>query len=114
MEKGKQVCINHPEVIAEFHCYRCSKPLCLDCVIIEEGINFCSRKCYQDYLEFRERRKKLASAKKPRPDYGKWIFRAFIVAILAIVLYYIFVANEVRSLNDLEILWRSLVDKFGA
>ena len=39
------VCVNHPDVEAEFRCYSCRKPICADCVVQDGDLTFCSATC---------------------------------------------------------------------
>jgi hypothetical protein len=45
-------CVNHPERPADRRCVQCHKALCNDCVLLDEGDTFCSRKCLSRYRTF--------------------------------------------------------------
>ncbi len=107
---AKQHCINHPEIYAEVRCKKCNTPLCRDCCIVEEGITFCNLDCYQDFLDFRRRKDQISGKKGPAIDYGKWISRLIILAIVGAAAYYLFVIEGVRSFQDLVDLLNSFVD----
>jgi hypothetical protein len=70
---------------------------------------FCSDQCYQNMAAFQDRVKKLDEAKKSGPKMGKIITRA-IVAIAGIAaLYYVFIVEGVRGINDFLKLVRGLI-----
>ncbi len=39
------ICINHPEVQTQAHCLACMKPICQECLVVDNGQSFCSAKC---------------------------------------------------------------------
>ena len=60
-----RVCPNHPQVRAVSRCASCFKPLCTDCVVKNDGNDFCSNQCSQNFTttnihfnEFNEREKR--------------------------------------------------------
>ena len=60
-----RVCPDHPEVQALSRCASCFKPLCADCIIKNDGNDFCSNQCSQNFTatnthfnEFNKREKR--------------------------------------------------------
>lgn len=50
-----QVCLNHTDRDAVTRCETCFKPLCDECVIARNDIDFCSGTCADNYAESAER-----------------------------------------------------------
>jgi len=44
-----QVCLNHPDRSATSRCETCFKPLCDECIQVEDGKHFCSDTCARNY-----------------------------------------------------------------
>jgi hypothetical protein len=45
-----KVCPNHPEVPAVSRCTTCFKPLCQECAIVKENLDFCSDQCSTNHF----------------------------------------------------------------
>lgn len=78
-------CVNHEGIEAVSHCLQCSRPVCAECVVMEEETPFCCDACRQSHADFRLREADLAGRRLPR-DWGKtigWIF--FTLAVLVVI-----------------------------
>lgn len=111
MAQAPARCINHVDRTAVARCKQCHKPLCEKCVQKMPGGVFCSDECYQNMAAFQNRVRELDQRKKPKANIGKWIQRAVMVVILAAALYYVFVVQGVRGVNDLVNMLRGLVGR---
>ena len=45
MANNDSVCLNRPDTPAVARCASCNKPICARCIVRENGLNYCSRKC---------------------------------------------------------------------
>jgi hypothetical protein len=70
---------------------------------------FCSDECYQKMGAFQKRVEQLDAKRKRGFPIGTWLTRLVIVAVVAAVLYYVFVMQGVRSVNDLVRLFKGLI-----
>ncbi|GAB4336803.1 MAG: hypothetical protein Kow0099_09920 [Candidatus Abyssubacteria bacterium] len=109
MAQAPSRCINHPERTAVARCKQCHKPLCEKCVKKMPGGIYCSDECYQNMAAFQERVKKLDAAKKSGLNVGRIITRAIVAIVLIAVLYYVFVVEGVRGIDDFLKLVRGLI-----
>ena len=66
---------------ASFRCIQCHKPVCNDCAIKTDDGAFCSRKCANDYREFRR-----AYAKEEKKKGG--LLKLIVVLIILAALVY--------------------------
>ena len=74
------------------------------------GGAFCSDECYQKMEAFQNRVEKL-DEKKGRGGFqlGTWLTRLVIVGVVAAILYYVIVVQDVRSVSDLIKFFKGLV-----
>ncbi len=47
---GEKVCPNHPNKPATSRCVACFKPLCQMCVVLRQGLDFCSDQCAKKHF----------------------------------------------------------------
>jgi len=78
-----QVCLNHPDVPAATRCETCFKPLCEDCVILENGVQFCSDNCAQNYSQSGERLDDFNSQQRARRRRKR--IRRFVTLVVIVV-----------------------------
>ncbi len=78
------VCLNHPDVQAVTRCAACGKPICNDCIVHENGSNYCSSACANNAKkssvrvdEVMESRNRVESKKR---------IKKFVVMIIVIIL----------------------------
>ena len=93
-------CLNHPERTAVARCKQCHKPLCERCVKKMPGGVYCSDECYQKMGDFQDRVKDLDEQRGRRTPLGKLVKWAIILAVVVAILYFVFVAQGVRSFGD--------------
>ncbi len=48
-------CFHHPGRSAVKHCRQCQRPVCAECLVVEEGKPFCSEECARRFRAFSER-----------------------------------------------------------
>ena len=79
-------CLTHPMVLADAFCRKCHRPVCSDCVIVEENETFCSNLCVTEYKMFKAAYK---NTKLHQPSFFKRLIKFGIIllflAILAVV-----------------------------
>lgn len=100
MAQAPSRCLNHPERTAVARCKQCHKPLCSKCAIKRSGGVFCSEECFENMGSFQNRVEDL-DARKKGGALGPLIKKGVIALVVVGILYYVFVANEVRSVGDL-------------
>ncbi len=54
-DMSERVCLNHPNTPAVARCETCFKPLCEDCIVLQEGKTFCTDTCAQNFSQSGER-----------------------------------------------------------
>jgi hypothetical protein len=88
-------CVNHPERPADRRCVQCHKSLCSDCVLVDEGDTFCSRKCLSRYRTFH----RAYVAEHGRTPLATKLIRVGVAAIvLLIVLALVYIGGDVFHL----------------
>ena len=85
-------CINHADRPADRRCVQCHKALCNDCVLVDEGDDFCSRKCLSRYRTFH---RAYVAGHARTPLATKLIRVGVGVVVLIIVLALVYIGGEV-------------------
>lgn len=109
MAQAPSRCLNHPERTAVARCKQCHKPLCQRCVQKMPGGIFCSNECYEKMGSFQERVEQLDNGRRPGFPLGKLVKWVVVLAVAGGVVYYIFVAEGVRSAGDLVNMVKGLI-----
>ena len=98
-------CINHPDRPADRRCVQCHKALCNDCVLVDGGDDFCSRKCLSRYRTFH---RAYVAAHARTPLATKLIRVGSGVLVLVIVLALVYIGGEVLHVPGLSVVSRFL------
>lgn len=101
-DTGDRVCLNHPNRPATARCNHCQKPVCAECTVARDTTLFCSEACAKarDHFQSRESQRALEGKKRERFSVGEWAVRGVLVLLAAVILYYVFVVQDVRSIGD--------------
>lgn len=94
-----QVCLNHPEIPAVTRCETCFKPLCEDCILLENGVQFCSGTCAENYSASGERLDdfKAQERARRRRKRVRRLVTLIIVVVLAVVAWKWYKANPDKA-----------------
>lgn len=81
-----QVCLNHTDRVAVTRCETCFKPLCDECVVSRNDIDFCSGTCAENYAASADRMADHA-ARSRRHRVRRLMKRLALLIILGVLAY---------------------------
>jgi hypothetical protein len=70
---------------------------------------FCGDECFQNMNAFQNRVKHLDQQKKAKLNLGKYVGQAVILIIVVAALYYVFIAQGVRSIGDFVDMFKGML-----
>lgn len=108
------VCLNHPDRPADTKCTTCFKPVCADCALQREELDFCSEQCAENYMQSAERISTFRD--KERRDKRRRFVRKTLkwtVTVLVIVLVVWYFNRNPAAVRKLQGLWNQVVGAFS-
>ncbi len=93
-------CAYHPDLQAVARCKGCRKLLCAKCRTRGHDGWYCDEECMKTQ-QAQQQQVDTADRGTTRGGMGKWVVRLVILGALAGALYWVFIAQDVRSISDL-------------